>query len=126
MQGKRALAGQSTTAVGGRAETVAAEYLQARGFVFITQNWRQKDCEIDLVMGKNQTIHFVEVKYRSSSASGQGLEYITPRKLQQMHYAARRWLQLHKWYGASVLSAIEVSGPEFQVTGFVETIERDY
>jgi putative endonuclease len=112
-----------TTFIGKRAEEVAADYLRAQGFTVFGQNWRQRDCEIDIVAGKDRVIYFVEVKYRSSDVAGSGLEYIGRDKLRRMAYAARRWVHAHNWSGEYVLSAIEVSDESFAVTGFIDSID---
>jgi uncharacterized protein (TIGR00252 family) len=108
-----------STATGQQAEQAALEYLDQQGYKIIGQNWRTRWCEIDIVAEKDKRVHFVEVKYRASSSQGSGLDYITPRKLRQMRFAAEMWVQNHNWRGDYGLSALEVSGPTFQVTDFL-------
>lgn len=98
---------------GRQAEQAAANHLQSQGYQILDQNWRTKWCEIDIVALKDQTIYFVEVKYRRTHNAGSGLDYITSRKLQQMTRAAESWLQINNWIGDSALSAIEVTGNNF-------------
>ena len=50
------------------------------------------------------------------------MDYITPQKLAQMRLAAEGWVHLSGWKGEYQLAAIEVSGPEFEVTNFIEDI----
>lgn len=104
---------------GREAETAAAEHLQKLGFKVLAQNWRTRYCEIDIVAQKKKTIYFVEVKYRKSSMQGTGLDYITPKKLAQMKFAASFWVQDQTWKGDYSLAAIEVSGLEFKITEFL-------
>ncbi len=104
----------NTTAIGRAAEEAAANYLIERGYKLIAKNWRTRWCEIDLIMQKADTIYFVEVKYRSSDKWGSGIDYITPKKLQQMRFAAEFWLAAHKTSFGFELGAIEVSGLELQ------------
>lgn len=111
----------STTSTGGHAESVAAEYLTAHGFVILERNFRTPRCEIDIVAKKGKCVYFVEVKYRSHAAQGSGLEYVTPKKQKQMHYAAEVWMAERDWPGEAVLSAIEVDR-NFTVTEFIESI----
>lgn len=112
-----------TTMIGRRAEEVAAEYLERRGYAIIGRNWRQRDCEIDVIAQKDGCVHFVEVKYRSSDIAGSGLEYIDSKKLLRMSYAAQRWTHANRWRGPYVLSAVEVSDALFEVTEYIESIE---
>jgi Holliday junction resolvase-like predicted endonuclease len=112
----------STTSIGRRAEGAAAEYLKARGFEIVQQNYRTRYCEIDIVARKSEVIYFTEVKYRRNDAQGSGLAYITPRKLEQMRLASEYWREEHEYYGEHHLAAIEVSGPRFSVSVFVESL----
>lgn len=111
----------TTFATGREAENAAADYLKARGFQILEQNWRTRFCEIDIVAVKGRTLYFVEVKYRHGDTQGSGLEYITMRKLRQMRFAAMSWVHTHGWSGDYELSAIEVAGKEFVVTEFIES-----
>ncbi|MDO4271897.1 MAG: ribonuclease HII [Candidatus Saccharibacteria bacterium] len=74
------------------AEQVAADYLTSQGYKVIAWNWRTKLCEIDIIATKNDQIFFAEVKYRERSDHGDGLEAITPQKLQQIKFAAELFL----------------------------------
>ncbi len=94
---------------GNRAEDAAEAYLKRRRYRIIDRNWKRPYCEIDIVAKKKKLIYFVEVKYRSSEFQGDGLEYITPRKLEAMKFAAQCWVQEDEYDGEFVLSAISVS-----------------
>jgi len=111
------------------AEKVAAEYLKAKGYNVLELNWRHVRAEIDIVAQKRSVLRlrkqpmvFFEVKYRKTSAQGNGLDYITPKKLKQMQFAAELWVATHSYRGEYSLGAIEVSGGEFQVTAVLENI----
>lgn len=106
-------------AAGHEAEKIAAEYLESRGFGILELNWKTRVCEIDIVAEKDGAIYFVEVKYRRSARQGIGLDYITPRKLKQMKFAAEVWVQQHDWRGGYQLAAISIDAEE--VT-FIEEI----
>jgi putative endonuclease len=101
------------------AETAAVNYLVRHGYEVIGQNWRTRLCEIDIIARKNDVVYFVEVKYRAGTTQGSGLDYITPRKLKQMYFAARMWVQDNDWDGDYDLAALEVSGETYEVTDFV-------
>lgn len=81
--------------VGRIAEQVAAGHLTNQGYKVIARNWRTKLCEIDIIVTKDDQIFFTEVKYRERSNHGDGLEAITPQKLQQMKFAAELFLHSH-------------------------------
>jgi uncharacterized protein (TIGR00252 family) len=112
----------TSTETGRRAENVAADFLRAKGCEIITQNWRTRLCEIDIVAKRAQTVYFCEVKYRASARQGNGLDYITPKKLRQMHFAAESWVHRYNWRGEYQLCAIEVSGPQFRITAVIKDL----
>jgi uncharacterized protein (TIGR00252 family) len=105
-----------STVLGRAAEDAAAGFLRAKGCDILAQNWRTRWCEIDIVAFRSNTIYFVEVKYRSSVAWGDGLDYITPRKLQQMRFAAEFWCAKYKFGGDYRLAAVALTGDPPRVT----------
>lgn len=109
----------STTDTGRKAEAAVAEYLKRRGYKILDQNWRTRWCEIDIVAQQGETIYFVEVKYRKTSNQGDGLEYITPKKLQQMAFAAEFWVSNHTWSGQYALAVASVAG-DYKIENFIE------
>jgi uncharacterized protein (TIGR00252 family) len=111
-----------TTTTGNRAEDAAAVYLSQNGFSILERNWRTRWCEIDIVAKRGQVLYFVEVKYRSNSAQGSGLAYITPSKQKQMRFAAEFWVASNGFGGDYELAALEVGGVDFDVTEFVESL----
>ncbi len=112
----------SHVSIGRKAEDAVAYYLQNKGYEIICQNWRTRSCEIDIVAQMDDVLYFVEVKYRQSNQYGTGLDFITPRKLKQMQYAANVWLHHNSWSGEVMLCAAEVSGDNFTVTNFVDSV----
>ncbi len=112
----------STTSIGRAAEDSAAEYLKQHGYKILNQNWRTRWCEIDIVAKKDNIVSFVEVKYRKSDEFGGGLQYITPAKQKQMEFAAQFWVSSNNWDGDYNLAAVEVTGPEFEITEFIDSI----
>lgn len=48
--------------VGALGEKVAAEYLRRHGFTLVAKNIARKTGELDLIMKKEDTLHFIEVK----------------------------------------------------------------
>lgn len=98
----------STTKKGREAEQKVADLLASKGHKIISMNWKTRWCEIDIVSILNKTVFFTEVKYRSSSEWGRGLEYITPIKQRQMRFAAEFWLQQNNWNDEATLQAAEV------------------
>ncbi|HJQ08467.1 MAG TPA: YraN family protein [Candidatus Saccharimonadales bacterium] len=109
---------------GRRAEAVAAAFLLQKGCEIIEQNWRTRWCEIDIVARRKDVAYFCEVKYRRTASYGAGLEYITPKKLARMHFAAEAWVYINNWLGECRLCAIEVEGADFNVTQFIDNLDN--
>lgn len=112
----------TTFDTGRRAEAVVAQFLEQKGCEIVDQNWRTRWCEIDIVAHRDDVIYFCEVKYRRTTHQGAGLDYVTPRKLEQMHFAAECWVQQHGWQGEYQLCAIEVSGLNFCITAVAKDL----
>ena len=112
-----------STASGRAAEAQAARFLVAKGCHIVAQNWRTRWCEIDVVAIRGATVYFVEVKYRASQHWGAGLDYITPQKLRQMHFAAEFWCAKYAFAGDYRLAAIELTGEPPRVTRAINSIE---
>jgi putative endonuclease len=112
----------SSTSQGRQAEKAAANYLESRGFQILESNWRTPWCEIDIIAQQNNTIYFVEVKYRRDSLQGSGFDYITPSKLNQMARAAESWVQQNKWLQSYQLAAIEVEGQDYTIMHFIDSV----
>jgi putative endonuclease len=108
---------------GGRAEQAAAAFLADEGYDVLEMNYRRPHCEIDIVARFDNTIYFVEVKYRATDKNGAGLDYIDARKLQHMQRAAETWVRERRWNDEYVLAAIEVSGQEFTVDTFIDVMD---
>ena len=106
---------------GQKAEEEVNKYLKKRGYKILETNWKNRWGEIDIIAEKSGCVHFVEVKYRTSGEQGSGLEYITPTKLRQMKFAAEMWISNNDQFDEYVLSAAEVSGPNFEID-FIEEV----
>lgn len=101
---------KNTTAIGQKAEDAAAKHLIKLGYKILNRNYKNRYCEIDIVASKDKIIYFVEVKYRSSVTSGDGLDALTAKKVQQMTFAAEIWVSENKWSGDYQLAAVSLSG----------------
>lgn len=100
-----AVRGVTTKSIGDAAEDGAANYLQRHGHEIIERNWKTKYCEIDIVSQKDGTVYFTEVKYRKQPNQGGGLAAITPKKLHQMKFAAKVYVQAQKITNKDLLLA---------------------
>lgn len=109
---------KNTTKKGQQAEQAVANYLQQNGHTIIELNHKTRFYEIDIISTKDNYIYFTEVKYRQNAIHGDGLDAITPTKLQQMRFAALSYLKYqnpkYKTY-QPLLAAASVTGPNYQI-----------
>ncbi len=85
-------------ALGKRGEDLAEMYLKENGFTVLHRNWRYSHYEIDLIALKEERLHFVEVKMRSSKKFGLPEEAVTKTKFQRLLNAADEFLFQHSQY----------------------------
>ena len=81
--------------LGARGEAAAARYLKRRGYKIVARGDRLKPGEIDLVAVDRQTVVFVEVKTRESSAAGHPAEAVDAAKQRRLTRAALAYLKRH-------------------------------
>jgi putative endonuclease len=80
---------------GTHAENHACHYLQKAGLLLLKRNFRCKFGEIDLIMRDNDTLVFVEVRFRQNNYYGGALESINTAKQKRIRRAAQIYLQRH-------------------------------
>ena len=102
--------------LGALGEELAANYLIKSGYRLLHRNWRLKGgCEIDIVAFKDNALHFVEVKTRTTT-------FIDPLKAVdtvKIHHISRAALQYKRYYGYTYDTCIDA-------IGIVYTSETDY
>lgn len=76
---------------GRQGEALAWAFLERRGWRLLGRNVRLGPLEIDLVIERDGTVAFVEVKTRRTTTPGGALEAIGPRKRADLVRAARTW-----------------------------------
>lgn len=85
--------GQSTRDIGKKYEELAVSYLLDKGYRILDRNFRiGRNSEIDIVAKDNNTIVFVEVKYRSGTSSGHPFESVNVSKQRKICNAARGYI----------------------------------
>ena len=116
-------------ASGHYAERQAAEYLKKHGYKIIAMNWRHARAEIDIIAQKKSRfglakhpLVFFEVKHRKNSEQGYGLDYITPKKLAQMRFAADLYVAQKQYDGEISLGAIELQGEDYKIINILDNI----
>ena len=79
-------------ALGRHGEDLAAEFLQQSGLRVLDRNWRCREGELDLVVSRDRTVVFCEVKTRRSTRFGAPVEAVTATKQRRLRTLALQWL----------------------------------
>lgn len=82
-------------ALGFRGEALAVKYLKKKGFKVIERNYHCPVGEIDLIAREGDTLVFIEIKARSSSAFGLPQDAVDRFKQEKIIRAARAYLAKH-------------------------------
>lgn len=81
-----------STLKGQQAEAVACDYLKQHGLTLLAKNFRCRLGEIDLIMREQETLVFIEVRYRRGKAYGSGAESVTFSKRKKLWLTAQYYL----------------------------------
>jgi putative endonuclease len=103
---------------GEKGEQLAADWLTANGFHILHRNWRHGRYEVDLIAGKEDTIHIVEVKCRQSGAYGPPEQSVNRKKIGHVLRGAQSWLLNHPGhtriqYDVLAITLRKDAGPEY-------------
>lgn len=80
---------------GNKGENIAANYLLQHGYIIVSRNWRHKHWEVDIIASRQNKLHFVEVKTRTSERFGKPEESIGRDKMKNLKNAAEEYLYQH-------------------------------
>ena len=102
--------------LGNIGEELAANHLMHSGYRLLHRNWRLKGgCEIDIVAFKDNALHFVEVKTRTTTFT----DPLQAVNLEKIRHVARAALQYKRYYGHTYDTHIDA-------IGIVHRSETDY
>jgi len=104
--------------LGSLGEEIAACFMKNQGFVLLERNYLKKWGEIDLIMQKDATVHFIEVKTVSRETKDQLAqtkmaeyrpeEQLTAQKYQKLARALESWLLAESYKGHYQLDLVTV------------------
>lgn len=77
------------------AEQQACQFLEKQGLTFVKQNFSCPAGEIDLIMQDQHHLVFVEVRFRTQTDFGAGIETISYSKQRRLIKSASLYLQQH-------------------------------
>ncbi len=79
--------------LGREGEKYAQQYLRGRGFQILDTNWRYGKAELDIVALKNDRLHIVEVKTRTSDYFGLPQDFVNKKKIKLLVEAANAYCE---------------------------------
>ena len=79
-------------------EEAAKRLTEKAGFKTIAQNYHCRGGELDIICSHQNTLCFIEVKYRKNNSHGNGLEQVTRVKQQRIILAAKTYLNKNSQY----------------------------
>jgi putative endonuclease len=107
--------------LGDRCETLAAAYLESRGYRLRHRQFRTRMGEVDLICEDGPTLVFVEVKARRSARFGAGAEAVGWRKRERlMRLAAYYMMDLPERPCRFDVIEVRVRGDRAEITHLID------
>jgi putative endonuclease len=79
---------------GKRAETIAKEFLEKKGYDILDENWVYGKAEVDIIAYHDKKLIFVEVKARSGKYFGNPEDFVDKKKQRLLTEAAEEYIYL--------------------------------
>jgi putative endonuclease len=95
--------------IGKAGEKLAEAYLAGKGYKILHRNWRCGHEEIDLIASKNELLHFVEVKYRSSNHHSYPEQAVNKKKVKTLLKGIEQFLYQHPQYNDFRLDILSIT-----------------
>ncbi len=111
--------------IGKTGEELSARYLEQQGYQILDHNWNlHRGCELDLVAMRDNTLHFIEVKTRTSDKYGDPQTAINRVKmrhiLKAIHEYRYRHAFFHTNYQIDSIAIIYHSDRNYQLKHFLD------
>ena len=106
----------NTRKIGNIAEDRAARFLETNGYEIIDRNFYTKFGEIDIIVKKDNVLHFIEVK---SGKNFESIYNITPTKMKRIIKSINLYLNKNKTDSPYQIDAITIDNGKLE---FIENI----
>lgn len=96
---------------GNHAESLACGYLERHGLQLLVRNFRCRLGEVDLVMQDNDSLVFVEVRYRKQTRYGHAAETVSRTKQIRIIRCASYYMSVHNgWNKPARFDVVAIEG----------------
>ena len=95
---------------GKQGEEIAVSYLVKKGYTIDAQNFSWGKLEIDVIASIDQTLVFIEVKFRSTKHYGAPWQAVNGGKQHRLIKAAHHYINKVKWDGEARFDVISIVG----------------
>jgi putative endonuclease len=86
---------ENTRAKGAESESMAAEFLEKRGYRILERNWYNQHCEIDIIAIKDNIIAIVEVRSLSNIYFQEPYQSVNKNKQRLIILATNAYIRMH-------------------------------
>ena len=96
--------------LGKSGQRIAKNFLIRKKYKILTQNWHSRFGEIDIIAIDGMDLIFIEVKTRTNTLMGSGVEAVTKSKIRKMVITAKCFIQKNTIdYEGFRIEVVEVS-----------------
>ena len=105
---------------GKQAETLAAQFLEQKGYGIVGRNVRLKHWEVDIIAQNSNMMIFVEVKKRKSVQYGFPETFVSPQQQKRIRQVAEAYIFQTNWLGEVRFDIISIvaEGEAVQIEHF--------
>ena len=107
-------------------EMIALEYLNSKNYATVSQGWRSRFGEIDLIVSNTEYLVFVEVKLRKNANFALAREYVGAAKQNKIRTTASLWLASHRNRLQPRFDVIEIYMPNDSSKPTINHIENAF
>ena len=91
----------NTKEIGNEGEKRACQYLLSKGYEIIEKNWNTKSGELDIIVKKDETLVFVEVKTLPNATPDMLSSVLGKQKQKRIVKTAKHFMLKHRQYSNS-------------------------
>ncbi len=95
-------------------EALAETWFIENAYTILHKNWRYKHWEVDIIASRNDVLHFIEVKTRTSLLFGYPEDNVSAKKIAYLISASEEYLYLHPQWNRIQFDILSITMVKFQ------------